>query len=68
MYCSQPIRFKSFFRVYYKIKKNGVHIFNACKPQNKLIKNYLIRMVHLSLLIDIESKTRGLIFVVSVLN
>ena len=32
------------------------------------LKNYLIRMVLLSLLIDIENKTEGLIFVASVLN
>ena len=34
----------------------------------KTKKNYLIRMVLLSLLIDIENKTGGLIFVASVLN
>ena len=67
MYCSQPTRFTNFFAYTIKLK-NGVHIFNACKQQNKLIKNYLIRMVLLSLLIDIENKTGGLIFVASVLN
>ena len=67
MYCSQPITFKTFSAYTIKLK-NGVHTFNACKPQNKLIKNYLIRMVLLSLLIDIENKTGGLIFVASVLN
>ena len=67
MYCCQPTRLKNFFAYTIKLK-NGVHIFNGCKPQNKLIKNYLIRMVLLSLLSDIENKTGRLIFAASVLN